>query len=364
MSRSTWRSHRPSASARSGFSTAPCTPLLARSAKRGSSAKSALADQLTEPDPVILLQDGDEDLAADHVEGTDGRNPQHVLLRRLRRHPRRPVLGNGKELEPERRVVEAHFHVRPHPLPLALQQRRQHRLADGDPGGGVDQGQPLVDRAHELGHAGLGLNDVVDAPSVGPRAGDPEAGERGVDDHGVERPHVGTAQTLAFECTGPEALEHHIGPRDKSPGHLLAVVTVQVERKRPLVAVRRLKEIRHGRPRIVAAVDLLHLDHVGPEVGQEGRARRTGHHRGEVRNQHALQHPAHTHDDVIARSVSTMSDAEDPLGISREECVPLISVEPRTSHRHRRSARRRMKRFACRQASSSRRSFGRLRRGR
>src|SRR4051812_9852613 len=67
---------------------------------------------------------------------------------------------------------------------------------------------------------------------------------------------------------------------------LHALVGFEVERQRPLVAVQVLHVVAvprpaHGLVRIEAG-RALDLDHVGPEVGQDARAGRTGAHAGQI----------------------------------------------------------------------------------
>ena len=94
--------------------------------------------------------------------------------------------------------------------------------------------------------------------------------------------------------TGAEVLHQHVGPADQSPqsglagllleveGHGLLVPIRAQEVGRLTVAVHRLDERRSPSTGVVAAVGVLHLDHVGAEVAQHHRGVWSGQGTGQV----------------------------------------------------------------------------------
>ncbi len=257
------------------------------------------AQHLRDPFPVLLVGAPDDDVA---VLGRKG-------LVRCRQHMRRAARARrlaGGEMD-RRMPVQL--------LQSGLDQRGLDDLAasglllvliggqdaDRRQDAGIDIGDRvacaqrrtafLAGDAHQ---PGIALRDQVEAALVGGRAGAAIARDRAIDQAGIDlRQHV-VAEPELFERALAEVLDQHVGVAHHPQQHLLALGRLQVERDRALVAVQHQEGRRHAvdariaiAARIVAAVGLLDLDHVGAEVGQHHAAGRAGHDLGQLEHAHA-----------------------------------------------------------------------------
>ena len=186
--------------------------------------------------------------------------------------------------------------------PLALVERgedagqaleRGVHVAVGDRVVGVG---PAASFALEPGQPALRAHDGGVRPAMGPRAGRAVAGQRGVDQVGVLGGQRLVAQADAVHDAGAEVLQHHVAAPDQLAQDLDGARLAQVERDVALAAVL-LREVRGDgvdpRERVAGHVALgrLHLDDVGPHVGQHPPAVGPGEHPGEVEDPHPAQRP-------------------------------------------------------------------------
>ncbi len=144
----------------------------------------------------------------------------------------------------------------------------------------------------------------VVAGAVAHRAVLAVAADRAVDDPRVHRAHRLVADAEAVEHAGPEGLEHDVGAGDEpqqhlAPGGLLEVdphrglVAVQREEQRPLRGVLGALVVGRRPAHVVAHPEVLDLDHLGAEVGQQQRAEPARQQAGEVEDADALKREAH-----------------------------------------------------------------------
>src|SRR5207245_2386320 len=126
-----------------------------------------------------------------------------------------------------------------------------------------------------------------------PRAVRAERSDRAVDEPRVARPELGGAEAVAFRCSGPQALEEHVGLIDEAQHDLAPSLVAEVDRERALACVRREEHralpFQKRRPpgaRVVAG-ERLHLDDIGSERREQLRRRRPGEGGGDVDDAHA-----------------------------------------------------------------------------
>ena len=117
-----------------------------------------------------------------------------------------------------------------------------------------------------------------------------EGGDRGVDEPRVDRRDVGVAEPEPLHVPGLEVLHQHVGGHREVAHDRGARRVLEVDGDALLVGVegeeRRAHAVLVGRP-LTAFVpaEVLHLDDLGPEEGEQHRAVRSGEHPG------AVEHP-------------------------------------------------------------------------
>ncbi|MNV72575.1 hypothetical protein D3C71_1656760 [compost metagenome] len=91
-------------------------------------------------------------------------------------------------------------------------------------------------------------------------------------------------------------MQHHIALRQQIVDDLQAFGRLQVHGDGPLVAVHRavvgglgLADAHAPVARVVAALGVLDLDHLGAEIGQHHAAHRAGKHPRQIKHAHAFQ---------------------------------------------------------------------------
>ena len=195
-------------------------------------------------------------------------------------HRREDALAAARALALEQRGDDAEREVKPGAAVADLG-AGDHRHVVAEPGGGRRAAGALGDVLVDL------------AVLVGAGA---EALDRGHDHARVQLPHPVPAEPHAVERAGREVLDQHVAGLHQALKHLLAGLVLGVELDRALVVV------EHGEIEAVGArlVDQLaarriagagpfHLDHVGPEPGQQLGAGRPRLDMGEVEYLDALE---------------------------------------------------------------------------
>jgi hypothetical protein len=150
---------------------------------------------------------------------------------------------------------------------------------------GAGEAIGIASDAHEAAH---GLDHCVVAGAIAFRSRLSEAGDRAVDQAGVELLQRRVVQAEAREPTDLEVLEQHVGALRETThqgltlfacdvdgdGFLAAVCREEICGLRSVVSVEISEEGRAPAPGVVTAVKPLDLDHLGPEVGENlGRPR-------------------------------------------------------------------------------------------
>ena len=190
---------------------------------------------------------------------------------------------------------------------LPVEQRRQHRLDDGQRGHLVAER-----RRHEVGHAerggvqprvaGEGLDDVVVGREVGGTAVAAEAVRLAVDEPGSGRRDVLVGEAEPRIGSGRRLVTNTSLRSSSAQERLLAPLVLQVEPDRPLVPVQVEGDARQllvrpaaHAPAGVAAVGL-DLHHVGAEVAQHLRGVGPHDHGREVQHPHPVEGTGRRHD--------------------------------------------------------------------
>ena len=169
---------------------------------------------------------------------------------------------------------------------VALLQRGEN--ADGRPHAGrgvVDcrraERRRILRTAGQRHHRAKSLRQRIKAGRIAHRSLVAERPDRAIDQPRIDRSHhVGTDADL-LDNAGPEILDHHIGIAYQKLQPLDIGLGFDVDGDRPLVAIGGVEhqrgivdEGRSPHPRIVAAIGLLDLDHVGAHVGEDGAGQR------------------------------------------------------------------------------------------
>ncbi|MNS90590.1 hypothetical protein D3C72_1246460 [compost metagenome] len=188
-------------------------------------------------------------------------------------------------------VQQRHVDVLAFAGAVAVRQRRQHgdggvlashQVGDGHAGllrAAAGQVVALAGQAHEAAHA---LDDEVIARARGVRAGLAEAGDRAVDQVGLDLPERLIVQAVLPELADLVVLQHHVALRGQVAHDLLALGRADVAGDRALVAVGGqvvgglggvaavfvLEPGRAPGAGIVAGAGALDLDHIGAEIGK------------------------------------------------------------------------------------------------
>src|SRR3989441_1055397 len=222
-----------------------------------------------------------------------------MIVARLRR--------NRAVDQPARRLEVEHRHHRlkqrgVHPLspagPLALEQRRRVDLSEMEPrvesgDGNAHAHRPLARQArdgHEPAHA---LGDLVVAGPVAIRPRLAEAGDGPVDQARVDPRERFVVDPEPCLDVGPEVLHEHVGAGDEALEDLDPARVLEVERHRALVPLE-IQEVEAERRGV--ALDLLarlHLDDVGPHVGELAHGGRARAGAREVDNRDVLERQLH-----------------------------------------------------------------------
>ena len=173
------------------------------------------------------------------------------------------------------------------PLPfaraLALVKRQQDALRQVQPGRQVrdrdaDPDRSLPRQAGDRHEAPQALRDLVHARPVAIGAGLAEARYRAIDDARIDGPHGLVIDAEPVFHAGAVVLDDDIGVLRHRQEYLAALVGLEVQRHRPLVAMEVLEVeamalAGHHRSRILSG-RRLDLDHIGAPVGELAHGRR------------------------------------------------------------------------------------------
>ncbi len=234
--------------------------------------------------------------SGDRVVGGDRRRPHHVVVEQCGVHR-----GVGPH-EGDRRVEHRELDVLAGgPARGPREQCRGDRLRGGVRGRLVADECPVERRlagrrvALHARQAGGGLDHVVVHPSAAVRPVLSVAGDRGVDEVGIDRLHVVVAEPESVHRSGPEVLDEHVGVLDELADEVGSggLLEVDDDRAFPAVVVRE----DAGHPALVGAEEShdvaesgrLDLDDVGSLVGEHHRGERPGDHHREVQYLHAVE---------------------------------------------------------------------------
>src|SRR5215213_6655640 len=294
------------------------------------------ADGLTQSPELGVVADGDRDLLVRGVEGLVGdyrRVPvAHAAL----------VLAGDEVLlaavgEPgEGALEERHLDARAIAGGLAPAQRRQDRGRGVQAADDVCYGDPyLRGLAIRFGKssyphdARASLDQEVVTGTFLILSG-PEAGDGAIDEAGIALLEGLIAETELFQCATPHVLDHDIRIRSELLDPLQTFRVLEVHTYGALVAVDRQK-VRRLTPReggspltgVVAALGVLDLDHVRPEIREHHRRVRPGQDPREVEDLHAFEGQVHAR---VPGSSSMRKSRVGPGARLRPRCAPSPKV--------------------------------------
>ncbi|MNN06385.1 hypothetical protein D3C81_1191750 [compost metagenome] len=198
-------------------------------------------------------------------------------------------------------VVQRHLDQLALALAFAAEQCRQHGLRGVHAGHQVHHGHAELQRrrvgfAIERHQPGFALDHQVIAGTLGLGAAAVVAGNRAVDQPGLDGLELFVAQAQLLGAAGLEVVDDHVELRQQVVDDLHAFLALQVQRDRPLVAVHAvevrglgLADAHAPVARIVAASGVLDLDDFGAEVGQHLAAQRAGEHARQIEYAYPLK---------------------------------------------------------------------------
>src|SRR5262250_213703 len=149
-------------------------------------------------------------------------------------------------------------------------------------------------------HPALRLEDEIESGAVPIRAVLTEAGDGAIDDAGVSLARHLIAEAEALEGARAIVLEHHVRALHEPEEELLAARMLEVDLD-PLLVAMQAHEVRGlsaGQPRPPRARDVpralgLELDHLCAEVGEHGRAERSGQRVAQIEDAHPFERHLH-----------------------------------------------------------------------
>ena len=139
--------------------------------------------------------------------------------------------------------------------------------------------------------------------SVAVGAGLSEAGDRRIDQTGIDRGHRLITQPQPLHGAGPKPFQQDVGRSDEIPEPLLVAVRLEIERHRALVAIERGVE-RRKLPRGISDARTLDEDDVGPKIGHQKRRVGPGILLSQADNTNTLELQ---HDDVSSPDMQSLS---------------------------------------------------------
>ena len=273
---------------------------------------------LAEPGELGVVADRDDDIVVGRLERLVG---NHVGMRVA--HPRRRLAGGeivhrlvgGRR---HRDVEQRHVDMLAFAGALTLAQGGQRRDRGVEPGQHVGDGDAHLLRAaarqvvalagdrHQPAHR---LDEEIVARAVGIGPGLAEAGDRAVDQPGIDRAQILVAEPVAGEPAALVVLQQDVGGRDQpaddllSPGRgevegdrfLAPIGAVEIGRVGDLAAVLGDDEGRPPQAGVVAGAGALDLDHLGAEIGHRLGGPGAGQDAAEIEDPEAGKRPRHVY---------------------------------------------------------------------
>jgi hypothetical protein len=198
-------------------------------------------------------------------------------------------------------VVQRHLDQLAFLRPLAAEQCGQHGLCGVHAGHHVHHGHAELQRGHagitiQRHQARFALDDQVVPGALGLGATGVVTGDGAVNQVGLEGFELFVAQAQLFGATGLEVVDDHVELREQLLHDAQRLGALQVQRDGPLVAVHTvvigglgLADSDAPVSCVVTPAGVLHLDDLGPKVGQHLAAQRPGKHARQVQHPHARQ---------------------------------------------------------------------------
>ena len=234
----------------------------------------------------------------EHAVRHDGRVRIAVACRvAAQLHRVQPVVARDRQAA----VIQRHLDQPALARALAPEQRRQHGLGGIHAGHQIDHGHAELERwllrfPIQRHQPGLALDHQVVAGALGLGARSVVARNGAVDQAGLERLELLIAQAQLLGAAGLEVVQHHIALRQQVVDDLQAFGALQIHGDGPLVAVHRavvgglgLADANAPVARVIAALGVLDLDHLGAEIGQHHAAHRARKHPRQIEHAHAFQ---------------------------------------------------------------------------
>jgi hypothetical protein len=198
-------------------------------------------------------------------------------------------------------VVQRHLDQLAFLRPLAAEQRGQHGLGGVHAGHHVHHGHAELQRGHaciavQRHQARFALDDQVVPRALGLGAAGVVTGDGAVNQVGLEGLELFVTQAQLLGPTGFEVVDDHVELRQQLLHDAQRLGALQVQRDGPLVAVHAVVIGGFGLANadapvagVVTPAGVLHLDDLGPEIGQHLAAQRPGKHARQVQHPHARQ---------------------------------------------------------------------------
>ena len=210
-------------------------------------------------------------------------------------------------------------------VPVSLLQRRLHKRGVDDlPTSGTQPVRPCGEDPHGGENAGIDvgdgiaglrpaarpgspviaispakrLRDQIEAAFVGPRPISTVARDRAIDQRRILGGEHVVAESKLFHRAASVVLDQYVRLSHEPQQDRAPLGTLEIERESALVAVQHQERRRHAvdtrfaiAARVVAAGQLLDLDHVGTEVREQRAAGRARHDLRELEHAHARERP-------------------------------------------------------------------------
>ena len=237
-----------------------------------------------------------------HAVGHDGRMRVAVALGVMAELERIEAVVTGDH---HAAVVQRHLDEAPRARAFAAEQRGQHRLRSRHAGHQIDHGHTEFERrllllAVERHEPRFALDHEVVTGSLGLGPAAVVTRDRDVDDVRLDGLELLVSEPQFLRPARLEVVNHHIGLQEHFAHDPDAFRRLQIERHGPLVAVHAvvisglgLADANAPIARVVTALGMLHLDHLGTEIRQHLTAQRPRENAREIQHADALERQIH-----------------------------------------------------------------------